>query len=610
MASVQAALKMYKRTSKTLSGFTGAIELAAEGFAGLQLEVRRSTAALAGLQDGIEQFGRELRHVFDGFQGAVNASAQVKSAAQATAAAKAAGPGAAMAGMMKTMGISDAFKNISKLFDVAKGPGEKKDAGSAIKCACCGKTAGGGSGGKINLAKDANGDKGGERDTQKKKKTSFKFLSTAAGMMGSGVMSMANWGLQSEALAQMPMGEVGVMQEQMKKLQDTIGVGLYPAIQAVAGIFTQALPVITQLAGPLAAVISRIAQGAAWLADKAFQAAAVFAENWSWIGPILLGIAAVFGILRLAATAYSAAQSIAAIATGLFKSAQDAANAALLASPLTWILIIIIAVAAAVYSMVGIINKVTGSTLSATGVICGAVNVVWQFLVNTFAAIGNLFTGLWEAGKAIAENIGIAFQNGMIDAQAAWLKFVTAFQEGILDIAQWLNETFGFLGLELDVSGIKENLEANRGKIEELLSKKQEYQDVGAAFDRGNSTYEAFQEGWMENAYNQGYQFGEGLENSAKDYLNNFMKTPEIPGAGISAGAGATGDYSARAEDMAYMRDIAEREAVNRYATSNITINQNNENHISKDVDLDGITDAWTVQFAEKLDVSAEGALT
>ena len=73
MASVQAALKMYKRTSKTLSGFTGAIELAAEGFAGLQLEVRRSTAALAGLQDGIEQFGIELRHVFDGFQGAVNA---------------------------------------------------------------------------------------------------------------------------------------------------------------------------------------------------------------------------------------------------------------------------------------------------------------------------------------------------------------------------------------------------------------------------------------------------------------------------------------------------------------------------------------------------------
>ena len=61
---------------------------------------------------------------------------------------------------------------------------------------------------------------------------------------------------------------------------------------------------------------------------------------------------------------------------------------------------------------------------------------------------------------------------------------------------------------------------------------------------------------------------------------------------------------------MAYMRDIAEREAINRYATSNITINQNNENHISKDVDLDGITDAWTVQFAEKLDVSAEGALT
>lgn len=60
-------------------------------------------------------------------------------------------------------------------------------------------------------------------------------------------------------------------------------------------------------------------------------------------------------------------------------------------------------------------------------------------------------------------------------------------------------------------------------------------------------------------------------------------------------------------EDLAYMRDIAEREAINRFTTAEIKVEQHNENHISKDTDLDGIMDAWANDFAEKLDVSEEG---
>ena len=60
-------------------------------------------------------------------------------------------------------------------------------------------------------------------------------------------------------------------------------------------------------------------------------------------------------------------------------------------------------------------------------------------------------------------------------------------------------------------------------------------------------------------------------------------------------------------EDLRYLRDIAEREAINRYTTAQITVEQHNENHIDRDTDLDGIMEAWTADFAEKLDVSAEG---
>ena len=60
-------------------------------------------------------------------------------------------------------------------------------------------------------------------------------------------------------------------------------------------------------------------------------------------------------------------------------------------------------------------------------------------------------------------------------------------------------------------------------------------------------------------------------------------------------------------EDLAYMRDIAEREAINRFTTAEIRVEQQNTNYISQDADLDGIMDAWANDFATKLDVSEEG---
>ena len=60
-------------------------------------------------------------------------------------------------------------------------------------------------------------------------------------------------------------------------------------------------------------------------------------------------------------------------------------------------------------------------------------------------------------------------------------------------------------------------------------------------------------------------------------------------------------------EDLAWMRDIAEREAINRYTTAEITVQQHNENYIIKDTDLDGIMEAFCFDFAEKMESSGEG---
>ena len=128
-------------------------------------------------------------------------------------------------------------------------------------------------------------------------------------------------------------------------------------------------------------------------------------------------------------------------------------------------------------------------------------------------------------------------------------------------------------------------------------------------------------------AFDMGYEFGQGVEDTvgglfdfsamdslgAADGLDAFNLGNTLDGiygnTGDTAGntAAMSDALDIAEEDLAYMRDIAEREAINRFTTAEIKVEQHNENHISKDTDLDGIMDAWANDFAEKLDVSEEG---
>lgn len=125
-------------------------------------------------------------------------------------------------------------------------------------------------------------------------------------------------------------------------------------------------------------------------------------------------------------------------------------------------------------------------------------------------------------------------------------------------------------------------------------------------------------------AWDAGYSFGEGIDNSVSgmfDFssMDNLGASDAFDlGTQLDGIYGNTGDTAANTaaaadslnyaeEDLAWMKDLAEREAVNRFTTAEIHVEQHNENHITKDVDVDGIMDAWATDFAEKLEISEEG---
>ena len=60
-------------------------------------------------------------------------------------------------------------------------------------------------------------------------------------------------------------------------------------------------------------------------------------------------------------------------------------------------------------------------------------------------------------------------------------------------------------------------------------------------------------------------------------------------------------------EDLKYLRDIAERDVINRFTTAEIKVEMTNNNTVSSDADLDGIVDYLVTGVNEAMEKAAEG---
>ena len=138
---------------------------------------------------------------------------------------------------------------------------------------------------------------------------------------------------------------------------------------------------------------------------------AAFYDNWSWLSPIILGVAAALGVYYGRLLLVKGAELASAAATGALTLAKMVAvpvysaltgatmaqtasqwglNAAMYACPLVWIIILIIALVALFYAAVAAVNHFAGTSVSATGIICGAFMAALAFIGNIFVALWNL----------------------------------------------------------------------------------------------------------------------------------------------------------------------------------------------------------------------------
>ena len=373
------------------------------------------------------------------------------------------------------------------------------------------------------------------------------------------------------------------------------------------------------------------------------------ADNWSVISPIIYGViaalavyAAYLGIVKgieIASAAATAIHSVAMSAkigvmaaltgqTMAATAAQMGYNGALYACPVVWIIVLIIALIAVIMAVCSAIAKMTGIANSGFGVITGGVNVVIQFFKNLGLTVANIALGIGNAIAALASNMMTAFHNAICSVQSWFYNLLSTALSVIEGICSALNK---LPFVEFDYSGISSAADDYAAKASEAAGNKEDYQSISDAFNEGFTTFDAFQDGWESDAFNAGAAWGDGIADKVSNFsLSDVFGQTDIPNvgdytsgfsdaianSGVGDGIGNIDDNTGKIkdslditeEDLKYLRDIAEQEAINRFTTAEINVDMSGmQNTVNSGDDIDGFMTKLTDSVNEAVDNMTEG---
>lgn len=375
----------------------------------------------------------------------------------------------------------------------------------------------------------------------------------------------------------------------------------------------------------------------------------LIADNWSVISPIIYGViaalavyAAYLGIVKgieIASAAATAIHSVAMSAkigvmaaltgqTMAATAAQMGYNGALYACPVVWIIVLIIALIAVIMAVCNAIAKMTGIANSGFGVITGGVNVVIQFFKNLGLTVANIALGIGNAIAALASNMMTAFHNAICSVQSWFYNLLSTALSVIEGICSALNK---LPFVEFDYSGISSAADDYAAKASEAAGNKEDYQSISDAFNEGFTTFDAFQDGWVSDAFNAGAAWGDGIADKVSNFsLSDVFGQTDIPNvgdytsgfndaianSGVGDSIGNIDDNTGKIKDslevsedeLKYLRDIAEQEAINRFTTAEINVDMSGmQNTVNSGDDIDGFMTKLTDSVNEAVDNMTEG---
>ncbi|MEK3973729.1 tape measure protein [Psychrobacillus sp. FSL K6-1267] len=356
-------------------------------------------------------------------------------------------------------------------------------------------------------------------------------------------------------------------------------------------------------------------------------------DHWGYLGPIIYGV----GGAILALYSYL---TLARYATILMTAAMWALDAAMMANPIGLVIAAIVLLIGLFYGAIGAINHFAGTSISATGIVTGSFMLMFAVINNQFALLWNIiasvvefFVNVWQhptySVMKLFANLTNSFLDNALAMTSGWDGFATAFVNAIISavngaIKAWnwfidllpddIASTLGLgkgtefshrTSITSDLSTMKNAVNAMVGEAPEGYweAPKMESKNLKAAWDTG---------------YDKGSNFSFGddrkdgsSENPFEDILNGIQGAVNPLSEAGKDTAGNTAKMAkkmdASAEDLKYLRDIAERDVINRFTTAEVKVNMKNDNYINSEMDLDGVIDHFGEKLEETLESLAEG---
>ena len=329
---------------------------------------------------------------------------------------------------------------------------------------------------------------------------------------------------------------------------------------------------------------------------------------------IATGITTIYNLALLAKQTMLGAVSVAlAKAT----AAQTGLNIAILTCPITWIIAGIALIVAAIYGVVAVFNKITGKAVSATGLIVGCFYWMGGMIYNIIAAAWNrlaqTFVSIYNLGVSIAEFFANVFKHPIRAVAHLFANFIN-----------FLIDKVKFLGSIIDTicgTNVVGRLETVQTAIGDWVNEKVGGNEI--TLKRMDATQVMMDRVGLKDMYNKGYEkganfslFGKNAETGIDTNTEFGNSTnPEVAKSNdllknIDKNTKKAGDMLDLSHDeISYLRDLAEREAINRFTTAEVKVDVGGiTQHVASALDLDDIVDYMTNKMEEGIAIAAEGS--